>query len=317
MHVVSTVAVALALSEALVPPPPPRVTRRCPPLELAAVDEETLSSIRKMRTKEIQAELKSRGVKYDDCFEKEDLVKRLASSRASGPPPSEATEAAEQQPRRPSPESSSPSASTSSSSSATSTTPPSYDEARAKASGMRLSQLQAALKDMGVSTRGMIDKRELVEAYARAFVEGVGKDNDDDDGGPVRELKTTKMKKEGEDAGGGRPGRGASGFPDVGGMGDFGGIDLGSILSGMGGMGGGMGGSGGPRGSRPGGASIQDLMQKAMGNPKLMAAIQKAAQNPRTMAAIQDVMANGPGAVNKYANDPEIRKMLDELKSIL
>ena len=45
--------------------------------------------------------------------------------------------------------------------------------------------------------------------------------------------------------------------------------------------------------------------------------VQKAAGNPRVMAAVQDVMANGPGAVNKYANDPEIKPILDQLKGIL
>ena len=48
-----------------------------------------------------------------------------------------------------------------------------------------------------------------------------------------------------------------------------------------------------------------------------MAAAQKAMGNPKVMAAVQDVMSNGPGAMNKYANDPEVKAILDELKGIL
>ena len=62
--------------------------------------------------------------------------------------------------------------------------------------------------------------------------------------------------------------------------------------------------------------SFGDL-QKAMGNPKVMAAVQKAAGNPKVMAAVQDVMQNGPGAMKKYENDREVKAILDELKGIL
>ena len=35
------------------------------------------------------------------------------------------------------------------------------------------------------------------------------------------------------------------------------------------------------------------------------------------MAALQDVQANGPGAMSKYANDPEIMSVVKELQSII
>mmetsp|Transcript_7173 Transcript_7173/g.21884 ORF Transcript_7173/g.21884 Transcript_7173/m.21884 type:complete len:247 (+) Transcript_7173:70-810(+) len=195
--------------------------------------------------------------------------------------------------------------------------PPSYEEALAQAKGMRLAQLQSVLKEMGVSTRGMIEKPELVEAYAKAIVNGppardgaaAAAAGADDDDGPVRELKTTKMTSDKGDDAGNAGGPNVSGFPNMGG---FGGLDLGSILSGLGGGAGFGGGAGGPSNM-----SLQTLLQRAMGKPELMAAIQKAAQNPRTMAAIQDVMQNGPGAANKYANDPEIKSLLDQLRSIM
>ena len=50
---------------------------------------------------------------------------------------------------------------------------------------------------------------------------------------------------------------------------------------------------------------------------QVMAAVQKAAGNPRVMAAVQDVMQNGPGAMEKYENDREVKAILDELRDIL
>ena len=48
-----------------------------------------------------------------------------------------------------------------------------------------------------------------------------------------------------------------------------------------------------------------------------MAAVQKAAGNPKVMAAVQDVMQNGPGAMKKYENDREVKAILAELRDIL
>ncbi len=83
------------------------------------------------------------------------------------------------------------------------------------------------------------------------------------------------------------------------------------------GMGGGGAGGGNPFGGMGGMGGVQELLQKAMGNPKVMAAVQKAAGNPRVMAAVQDVMQNGPGAMKKYENDREVKAILDELRDIL
>mmetsp|Transcript_55755 Transcript_55755/g.136582 ORF Transcript_55755/g.136582 Transcript_55755/m.136582 type:complete len:241 (+) Transcript_55755:14-736(+) len=50
------------------------------PLTLSAYDQLVLS-VRAMNVKEIQNELKTRAVSFDDCFEKEDLVGRLVEAR--------------------------------------------------------------------------------------------------------------------------------------------------------------------------------------------------------------------------------------------
>ena len=40
-------------------------------------------------------------------------------------------------------------------------------------------------------------------------------------------------------------------------------------------------------------------------------------QNPKVMKALQDVQTNGPSAMSKYANDPEIMEIIKELQSIM
>ena len=311
------------------------------------VDDETVKEIASMRASDICRELRDLGVSYEDISKKEDLAARLAESRAKAPKkqkktPPPKTEAKEESPRKGG--------------------LPSYEEAKAEGDKMRVKALTAKLKDLDVSTYGMFEKDQLVDAYAKALSTGKKPGStpktsqpppsssyqrppppvdEDDDGTPVKELKTRKMKDDDPQpqaqspfGGGGSPfgGGGGGGSP----FGDMGGIDLGSIFGDM------MGGQGSARGSpfggsagnpfgggagnpfggaggrgAPGGMNMQDLMQKAMSNPGLMAKLQKATQNPRMMAAMQDVMKNGPGAMNKYANDPEIRDLLNEMQKIM
>ena len=61
----------------------------------------------------------------------------------------------------------------------------------------------------------------------------------------------------------------------------------------------------------------EDMLSKIMANPDATALFLKAQQNPKIMAALQDVQANGPGAMSKYANDPEIMSVVKELQSII
>ncbi len=75
----------------------------------------------------------------------------------------------------------------------------------------------------------------------------------------------------------------------------------------MGGAGGGMPGMGG---------FDPSMLSSLMSNPKAMAAMQRAQSNPRIMAAFQDVMAN-PANLTKYANDPEISSVLNDLQSAM
>ena len=57
--------------------------------------------------------------------------------------------------------------------------------------------------------------------------------------------------------------------------------------------------------------------RKMLSNPRAMELMQKAQQNPRIMKALEDVQKNGPGAMAKYANDPEIMEVVNELQSIM
>eukprot|EP00468_Gymnochlora_sp_CCMP2014_P007322 CAMPEP_0167756562 /NCGR_PEP_ID=MMETSP0110_2-20121227/9454_1 /TAXON_ID=629695 /ORGANISM="Gymnochlora sp., Strain CCMP2014" /LENGTH=406 /DNA_ID=CAMNT_0007642685 /DNA_START=107 /DNA_END=1327 /DNA_ORIENTATION=- len=115
---------------------------------------------------------------------------------------------------------------------------------------------------------------------------------------------------------GGMPG-GMGGMPGgMGGMpGGMGGMP-GGMPGGMGGMPGGMGGTSGGMGGM-GGLDVQDILSKVMSNPKALAAFQKAAQNPKIMQAIQELQSGGPAAAQKYANDPEIKEIMDTLKDII
>jgi len=53
-----------------------------------------------------------------------------------------------------------------------------------------------------------------------------------------------------------------------------------------------------------------------MANPRAAALMQKARRNPRVMKALEDVKQNGPGVMAKYANDPEVMEVVNELQSI-
>ena len=294
-----------------------------------------LDEIRKMRASAIQQELRAAGVRYDDCFEKDELAKRLLAFKNGEDVPKSAPAPAPKTRRRPEDEDVIDVSSYKAPPSQKTAPPPADFDAEAEmanAPKMRIKELQTALGKMGVSTRGMLEKAELVDAYVGALRAGKrpdaasgGDDVFDDD---VVELKTSKMPKAGggpqpppaggSPFGGGAPGGspfgGGGGSPFGGGAGGM--PNIADIFSGMGGGGaggspfGGMGGGGGMGG-------VQELLQKAMGNPKVMAAVQKAAGNPRVMAAVQDVMQNGPGAMKKYENDREVKAILDELRDIL
>ena len=74
---------------------------------------------------------------------------------------------------------------------------------------------------------------------------------------------------------------------------------------------------GAPAGMPGGMGGMQEMMAKMMSNPKAMALMQKAQANPKIMQALQDVQTNGPSAMSKYANDPEIMEIIKELQSIM
>ena len=58
------------------------------------------------------------------------------------------------------------------------------------------------------------------------------------------------------------------------------------------------------------------MIAKLMQNPGAQSIIQKAQTNPKVMAAVTECMGN-PAAFAKYQNDPEIKAILDELRTII
>ena len=50
-----------------------------------------------------------------------------------------------------------------------------------------------------------------------------------------------------------------------------------------------------------------------MKNPEVAKVMARAQRNPRVMKAMQECMSN-PSAMSKYANDPEIKELIDVIK---
>ena len=290
-----------------------------------------------LRVKAIKEELASRGVSCAGLFEKEELVERLKQARLQPPAPAPAPPPPAPAPPAPAPPP--PAASSSSSSSSKDTA-----AQREAIAAMSIKEIKAELTRLKASTVGFMEKSEFVDALVAA------RQQEAESAVDVAEGQTMKMPKKGAEAGGmpggmggmgGMPG-GMGGMP--GGMGGMGGLEdllkgmggmggggmggggapggmggLEDLLKGMGGMGGGMPGGGMPggMGGMPGGAGMAEMMQKMMSNPRAMQLMQKAQQNPRIMSALQDVQTNGPSAMSKYANDPEIMEVVKELQEIM
>ena len=108
-----------------------------------------------MRASEIQAELKSMGISTADVFEKDELVRRLCDARKESPP------ATNGEPL-------------SSSSSSTEASPTASDEPPKaglleKIRKMRARELQERLSELGISTKGVFEKEELVQRLYQAW----------------------------------------------------------------------------------------------------------------------------------------------------
>ena len=249
-------------------------------------------SILSMRLKELKDELDKRGVTWRGiAFEKEELARLLGDARSRPPAPSAPPPTPQAPTSSPPPPSAAKAA---------------QDAAWASRSSMgnvetmKVADIKAELKSLGVDTSALFEKTELVAALIKARASKPPKPPDDD----VIEVETRTMPPKGASKSGMPGGMGGmGGMP--GGMSGMGG--LGDILNGMGGMGGMPGGMGG----------MQQMMAKMMSNPRAMALMQKAQTNPKIMKALQDVQTNGPSAMQKYAGDPEVMAVVKELQEIM
>ena len=276
-------------------------------------------SILSMRLKELKDELDKRGVTWRGiAFEKEELARLLVDARSRPPAPSAPPPTPQAPTSSPPPPSAAKAA---------------QDAAWASRSSMgnvetmKVADIKAELKSLGVDTSALFEKTELVAALIKARASKPPKPPDDD----VIEVETRTMPPKGASKSGmpggmggmgGMPGgmRGMGGLGDIlsglGGMGGMGGMPggMGGMPGGMGGMPGGMGGMGGMPGGMGG---MQQMMAKMMSNPRAMALMQKAQTNPKIMKALQDVQTNGPSAMQKYAGDPEVMAVVKELQEIM
>ena len=289
-------------------------------------------SILSMRLKELKDELDKRGVTWRGiAFEKEELARLLVDARSRPPAPSAPPPTPQAPTSSPPPPSAAKAA---------------QDAAWASRSSMgnvetmKVADIKAELKSLGVDTSALFEKTELVAALIKARASKPPKPPDDD----VIEVETRTMPPKGASKSGmpggmggmgGMPGgmSGMGGLGDIlsglGGMGGMGGMPggMGGMPGGLGGMPGGLGGMGGlgdflngmgGMGGMPGGmGGMQQMMAKMMSNPRAMALMQKAQTNPKIMKALQDVQTNGPSAMQKYAGDPEVMAVVKELQEIM
>ena len=318
----------------------------------SALFSATLQEIEKMKASEIKNELESYGISTKAFLEKSELIEALKDARAKGLKPKKtATRASSTSTTT----SSSSASGSSSSSSGKTTDKPSKEnrdeklkEQRKACETMKVSELKAELKSLGVSTKALFEKSELVEALAAARVDGVKKVQDDDEEEAVYadvEVITDNVtgprakgsQQRESSAGGGSPfGAGSpfgSGSPFGGG--GMGGMNLEDLMQGMGG---GFGGRASPFGGAPGGMNLEDIMkgmggfgnmggmggmgnamgkaQEMMKNPKVQAIMAKAQKNPAMMKKVNECMSN-PASFTKYQNDPEVKELVEELRKYM
>jgi hypothetical protein len=293
---------------------------------------ETSDEVVSMRAGDIKKELESYGISTASFVEKSDLVVALQKARADGLKPKEKPKSTtttssrknvdkkEENDTRPREER--------------------LQEELKRCQSMKAGELRKELQEIGISTASFFEKSDFVQALAEARVDGMKKNDEeegyaeytdvevltDDSSGPRQ--RTTSSN------GGSSRQANARSSPFSGGASPFGGGG-----GGVGGMGGiadllnniGMGSTAGSpfggaganpfsgMGANPFGGMGGDAMGKAqelMKNPKVMELMRKAQGNPRIMAAMQECMSN-PAAFAKYQNDPEVSKMINELRKYM
>ena len=146
----------------------------------------TLKQPAAMRVKELKAELTTMGVSTADCFEKEDLVMKLAAARLNPPPP-----AASPAPAPPAPPPSPPPA--------PAPAPAASAADSEEVAAMKVKAIKEELTQLGASTRGLLEKSEFVEAL-RAAREAAAEREANTEAEPVydsdvNEGQTQKMPK--------------------------------------------------------------------------------------------------------------------------
>lgn len=112
-----------------------------------------------MSVADMRAELDGYGISSKAFLEKRELIDAVEKARAEGKTTTKKTEAS------------------SSSSSSGGGRQEKLDAYLEKANKMKASELLKALKEMGVNTNSFFEKRELVQAYVEAMVDGSGQSN--------------------------------------------------------------------------------------------------------------------------------------------
>jgi hypothetical protein len=291
----------------------------------------SLPEIDGMRAGEIKKELESYGINTKTFLEKSELVAALDKARSDGLTPK--TSASSSSTSSSSSSSGTQSSPTTSEASHSSSDDPRPREERlheemATCKSMKAGELKKELEERGVSTKALFEKFELVEALAKARVDGVSKKGGSGSSSSSAEgyaeyadvevltsesAGPRKRSSEQEAA----PQASPNPFGGMGGMpGGMGGIA--DMLKNMGGMGGAspFGGAANPFAGGAGGGDMMGKAQELMQNPRVRELMTKAQSNPRIMQILTECMSN-PAALSKYEKDPEVSELIAELKKLM
>jgi small glutamine-rich tetratricopeptide repeat-containing protein alpha len=295
-----------------------------------------------MRAGEIKRELESYGISTRAFLEKSELVEALKKARADGLEPIIVKKNETEGAATTASTTTSSSSTTGAASSASSSTSTASKDARPRevrlaeelerCGGLKSSELKKELRERGIDTRSLLEKKEFVRALAEAVVDGVEKKKPADEGegyaeyadvevltddaaGPRRKQSEQQQQRPSSSPFGGA----GSPFGDMGGIGGMGGIA--DMLKNMG-MGGGGGGASPFGGTNPFAGPVSGMgdafgkAQQMMQNPKVREIVAKAQKSPSMMRKVQECMGN-PAAFAKYQNDPEVSELLNELKKYM
>jgi hypothetical protein len=271
-----------------------------------------------MRTADIKKELTSYGISTKSLVERKELVSALEKARAEGQQPVQ-----EELTRPPV---------------ATDSTLPRDERIALEMKNCNLiktSLIKEELQERGIDTKGFFEKSEMVRALAEARVDGISKSSTgvdeveheqaeaatDETAGPQKTPASEQQQQQ-------KPPAWPWGASEVFGSNPFGPSFGNPFASGTGGgedQSSGMADAfrktglesmGGAGKSPDFDKNIMNKAEELFKNPEVKDLLRKATENPKISGKFMECLGN-PSAMMKYANDPDIKDFLDELRKFM